>query len=154
MAEIERDHEDAVRLVFARQEGRIIDFRVAQVDIFEGPADVHAFVPLVLSANGIADLPVHRQIGRPVAVRDGRGIVGDALPLLKTCSGARFPGFCGNRSFEASRPGFPNSGSWRELRDRLRWMAARGDLAFERMRFRERTAHSRRPGRSVASFFE
>ncbi len=83
IAEIERNHEDAVLLVFARQEGRVIEFRVAQVDIFEGPADVHAFVPLVLSANGIADLPVPRQISRPVAVRDGRGIVGDALPLLK-----------------------------------------------------------------------
>ena len=68
---IERDHEDAVVLEFAFQDGRIIDSRVAQVDVFEGPADVHAFAPLVLSADGIPDLPVHRQVGRPVAVRDG-----------------------------------------------------------------------------------
>ncbi len=55
IAEIEREHQDAVVLVFARQDGLIIDSCVAQIDIFEGPADVHAFVPLVLSADGITE---------------------------------------------------------------------------------------------------
>jgi len=60
VAEIERDHDDAVLLIVARQQGWIIDPRIAQINIFEGPADVHAFVPLVLSADGIADLSIHR----------------------------------------------------------------------------------------------
>ena len=60
VAEVEGDRENAVGLIVADQDGRVIDLRVAEIDVFEGTAKGQPLAPLVLGANGVANLPVHR----------------------------------------------------------------------------------------------
>ena len=86
VAKIDGNNEDAVFLVLTLQNRRIIDPRIAEVDVFEGAADGHTVAPLVLGTDGVADLPVDGQIGCPVAVRDRRGVIGNAgleQPVLR-----------------------------------------------------------------------